>query len=1477
VTTIEAGAFTGTSLTTVLVPIDATVASGAFESAVVLNYVDFATNLVYPPAAKTSKNTINGYNGTVPAIVALPSSVLTVKTGTFTGSALTTLRHNIFTTVESGAIETGVSRQYIHYATNFVYEDSGFTTLVTYNGTVPSSLSISASVTTIRANAFANNAQLTSVTIPSSVTSIEAGAFSATGLSLARVPVNCSVASGAFDVAATLQYVDYDTNFIYSDAAKTTLVAYNAAIPSALTIPSGVTTIPAALFSGATTLNSVSIPASVTSMGTAVFSGCTFLGSATVDAQLTTMPASTFMNCPFLSNVTLPTTLVTIGSQAFRNTGFGSVDLPNVLDIQAQAFFNNTAISSITARKVSTIATDAFTGCTSLEEYPAEGSRLLISGTTVTGYSGTLNGTLTIPDGIVSIGTNAFNTATTRPTDTLRGVNLPNTLTTININAFNRTTLRSITFPNSITTIGQFAFNSISTMSSLTLPNANVSIGNSAFTNMTGLTTVTVPPNLRQIGPGTAIFSGSSTLTTLILQNGISSIAANTFTNCHSLRSFDIPSSLAQIGNNAFTFTNLSSVTAPQTLSSIGQFAFSNCRNLTSLTLPYNQIAIGDNAFASTSMQTVTIPGGWSSIPSIFVYCRRLESVDIQGPVTSVGSYAFFATAISSFSSPTTLTTINGNAFQGCVNLSTLTLGNVANINGGSAFQGCTALQSIVIPASYSVTNATTSNFAGCTSLGSVSYMNNTATLAQGMFAGCTSLSTLTFANVDTLSTIGARALQNTRITSFNGPNVSTISSLAFANNTSLTSVSVPNATFIAADAFTGCTALAVIPLAVGTALAPTGLSATAGNGTATITFTAGANGGSAITNYAYSIDNGATFTPFSPAQTTSPVTITGLTNGTTYNIQLRAINATGDGVASSSVSVSLPALKQLQADWAVGIFPTHGGANTGLRQHSATKDASGNIYVTGGYSSSQVITLAHRSGSGQTPSSVTLPVSVNTTYQDAYIIKYNSDGIVQWATTIRGTNTTTNSDIGYGIAVDSTNNVYVTGTYRMANTTSTLPLQSASGNGQVNSSVTLPATTTPEIFLVKYNSNGIVQWATAIRGGGGSGESGYGLAVDSTNSVYVTGWYNAANTTTTVTLQDASGNTQTNSAITLPPAAASGLDAFLVKYNSSGIVQWATAIRGNSGSNSDIGWGIAVDSTNSVYITGQYRTISGSLTLQNALLSADASGNWQTNSTILLPGMSGTSTEIFLVKYNSSGVVQWATAIRGNSTTTSDIGFGLAVDSTNSVYITGQYRMADTTTPLTLQNASGNGQVNSSVRLPANVAGSTDAFLVKYNSSGVVQWATAILGTNTSGLNDYGNGIAIDALNNVYLTGAYVTDSVTPVTILSASGTSQITTSYSLPISESETTFLVKYTSAGVAKGACAFIHPAGTTTTTSRGHTCISYLDKIYVYGSYTLGGITLQEADSTGASSSSSVTLPPLTTNTSPFLIQYTASAS
>ncbi len=88
---------------------------------------------------------------------------------------------------------------------------------------------------------------------------------------------------------------------------------------------------------------------------------------------------------------------------------------------------------------------------------------------------------------------------------------------------------------------------------------------------------------------------------------------------------------------------------------------------------------------------------------------------------------------------------------------------------------------------------------------------------------------------------------------------------------------------------------------------APTLLSLTPSTGQLTLNFTLGADGGSPITNIEYSTDNGATWTITS--QTTSPLTVTGLANGSTYQVAVRAINAVGTSPSSNMVLGTLIAV----------------------------------------------------------------------------------------------------------------------------------------------------------------------------------------------------------------------------------------------------------------------------------------------------------------------------------------------------------------------------------------------------------------------------------------------------------------------------------------------------------------------------------------------------------------------------------------
>jgi hypothetical protein len=104
------------------------------------------------------------------------------------------------------------------------------------------------------------------------------------------------------------------------------------------------------------------------------------------------------------------------------------------------------------------------------------------------------------------------------------------------------------------------------------------------------------------------------------------------------------------------------------------------------------------------------------------------------------------------------------------------------------------------------------------------------------------------------------------------------------------------------------------------------------------INFTAGSSNGSTITNYEYSTNNGSSWTARSPIATTSPLVITGLSNGTSYPVRLRAINAAGAGDSSTAVtetptaiSVSGDATLTLTygSSASTGAYSATGGTNT--------------------------------------------------------------------------------------------------------------------------------------------------------------------------------------------------------------------------------------------------------------------------------------------------------------------------------------------------------------------------------------------------------------------------------------------------------------------------------------------------------------------------------------------------------------------
>ncbi|WP_428662095.1 SBBP repeat-containing protein [Runella sp.] len=208
---------------------------------------------------------------------------------------------------------------------------------------------------------------------------------------------------------------------------------------------------------------------------------------------------------------------------------------------------------------------------------------------------------------------------------------------------------------------------------------------------------------------------------------------------------------------------------------------------------------------------------------------------------------------------------------------------------------------------------------------------------------------------------------------------------------------------------------------------------------------------------------------------------------------------------------------------------------------------------------------------------------------------------------------------------------------------------------------------------------------------GGTSVEQGQSIAVDGSGNVYITGYFSGT---------AAFGSTSKTSA--------GGYDIFVAKYNNSGSLQW---VQTAGGTGSDVGYGIAVDGSGNVYITGYFfgTATFGSTSKTSAGIS-----------------------DIFVAKYNTGGTLQWVQTAGGTST---ELGYGIAVDGSGNVYITGNFQ--------------GTATFGSTLKTSA---GGSDIFVAKYNTNGIFQWVQTAGGTNE----DYGQKIDSDTNGNLYVTGFF-------------------------------------------------------------------------------------------------------------------------
>ena len=309
----------------------------------------------------------------------------------------------------------------------------------------------------------------------------------------------------------------------------------------------------------------------------------------------------------------------------------------------------------------------------------------------------------------------------------------------------------------------------------------------------------------------------------------------------------------------------------------------------------------------------------------------------------------------------------------------------------------------------------------------------------------------------------------------------------------------------------------------------------------------------------------------------------------------------------------------------------------------------------------------------------------------DCFFAKYDQNGVFQWAKRFGGSG----DDLGTGIAVTPNgNDLYVTGYYNSSD--ATIGNQSTTDN-------TLPASSSNDIFLARYNTDGTYVWANAISGSG----SDIAYAIDASDSyVTITGSFQGL-----VDFDPGAGSSQLN--------ALASKGAFVVKYHDDGSVGWANYLGDlNSGSSTATGTGVAIDANN-VYVTGFF----------NGTFFFDADSSKQSI---------GYQDVFFAKYYISNDSLAFGHTI--GSVADSVCPYDITVDPSGNLYLTGSFRGTADFDPST----GGNNTLTSS--------GLEDIFFAKYTNDGDHIFANRL----GSSAKDVGWGIAVDNSENIHVTGSF-------------------------------------------------------------------------------------------------------------------------